>query len=139
MHSRMCRCVHHGDPQAVVFAAVGNQQRSLQVSQQLTRILSLELQAIVTGIRNNNPGRPIPASSVRGFPTRDAANAYEVANPETVTGGLFFSRLSGGNIGFVLQSNSTVRAALRACFIPSCRAPKAEAQQCRLPCTGCGS
>lgn len=63
----------------------------------------------MTAIRTNNPGRPVPASAVRGFATRDAANAYEAANPETVTGGLFFSRLAGGNIGFVLQSNSTVR------------------------------
>jgi ABC-type multidrug transport system ATPase subunit len=67
------------------------------------------IEAIVTAIRNNNPGRPIPASAVRGFPSRDVANAYEAANPETVTGGLFFSRLTGGNIGFVLQSNSTAR------------------------------
>lgn len=75
------------------------------------------LQAIVAGIRDNNPGRPIPASQVRGFASRDAANAYEKANPETVTGGLFFSRQSGGNIGFVLQSNSTVGSLALAPFL----------------------
>lgn len=54
-------------------------------------------------IRTNNPERIIPTSSVRGFPTREAANEYETANPESVLGGIFFSTLPSGSLGYVLQ------------------------------------
>jgi len=61
--------------------------------------------ALVESIRTNNPERIIPTSSVRGFPTREAANEYETANPESVLGGIFFSTLPSGSLGYVLQAN----------------------------------
>ena len=60
-------------------------------------------------IRLNNPGRPIPRARVLGVPSVVAANVYELANPQTVAGGLFFQRDPLGNLAFVVQSNSTVR------------------------------
>ena len=60
-------------------------------------------------IRLNNPGRPIPRARVLGFPSMEAASAYELANPQLVAGGLFFQRDPLGNLAFVVQSNSTVR------------------------------
>lgn len=112
MHVSACKFV------GLVSDSAGLQLRSTQcrgVHYAAHEAIVPKLQAIVTAIRNNNPGRAIPASAVRGFPSRDAANAYEAANPETVTGGLFFSRLAGGNIGFVLQSNSTVGSPPQGC------------------------
>jgi len=63
----------------------------------------------VRAIRLNNPGRPIPRARVLGFPSVEAANAYELANPQIVAGGLFFQCDPLGNLAFVVQSNSTVR------------------------------
>lgn len=65
------------------------------------------VQALVTSMRTANPGRVIPPTAVRGFSSRDAANLYTAANPETVRGGVFFERLAGSRIGFVLQVNMT--------------------------------
>ena len=75
-------------------------------------------QAVVRAIRLNNPGRPIPRARVLGFPSVEAANAYELANPQTVAGGLFFQRDPLGNLAFVVQSNSTVRSSLALCPSP---------------------
>ena len=73
------------------------------------------MQAIVAAIRSNNPGRPIPTHQLSGGSLHAPLRTHtRRANPETVTGGLFFSRLSAGNIGFVLQSNSTVGQHLTA-------------------------
>lgn len=58
-------------------------------------------------MRTDNPGRVIPPTAVRGFTSRDDANLYTAANPETVRGGVFFERLAGGRIGYVLQVNMT--------------------------------
>lgn len=66
------------------------------------------MQEIVTRIRNNNPGRPIAAARIQGFQTRTEANAYELAHPQSVLGGLFFQFDTAGNLAFVLQTNSTV-------------------------------
>lgn len=64
---------------------------------------------IVDAIRTNNPGRPIPTSRVGGFPTRTALNAFELAHPQTVLGGLIFQFDTSGNLGFIVQTNSTVK------------------------------
>ena len=78
-------------------------------------------------IRLNNPGRPIPRARVLGFPSLEAANAYELANPQTVAGGLFFQRDPQGNLAFVVQSNSTVRSFRRGTRLhrlqSCCRSP----------------
>ena len=66
------------------------------------------LQDIVTSIRSNNPGRPIAATRVLGFLSRTDANAYELANPQSVLGGIFFQNDAAGNLAYVLQTNSTV-------------------------------
>jgi len=76
----------------------------------------------VRAIRLNNPGRPIPRARVLGFPSAKAANAYELANTQTVAGGLFFSRDPLGNLAFVVQSNSTVRSCLTLCWLLSAHA-----------------
>ena len=65
-------------------------------------------QAIARAIRLNNPGRPIPRARVQGFASREAANAFELANPQLVAGGLFFELDPTGNLAFIVQSNSTV-------------------------------
>ena len=48
--------------------------------------------------------------AVAGFPTRAAANDFELARPQSVLGGLFFQFDASGNVGFVIQTNSTVPA-----------------------------
>ena len=50
---------------------------------------------IVEGIRLNNPGRAIPEQSVIGFESIEAANAYLLANPERVPGGVHFRERLG--------------------------------------------
>ena len=70
---------------------------------------------IVEGIRLNNPGRAIPEQSVIGFESIEAANAYLLANPERVPGGVHFlvddpaAGAASDSVDFVLVSNTTVK------------------------------
>ena len=62
-------------------------------------------QEIVSNIRANNPGRPIPASSVLGLASQGDVNAYLLANPEQTPGAVHFLVDTGTatNINFLLQ------------------------------------
>ena len=66
---------------------------------------------IVESIRLNNAGRVIPEESVIGFESIEAANAYLLANPERVPGGVHFllDDAASGSVDFVLVSNTTVK------------------------------
>ncbi len=66
------------------------------------------LQGIVAAIRENNPGRPIPATSVKGFPTIADVNAWMLENPEGTLGALHFLEVDG-RFDYIVQVNQTVR------------------------------
>ena len=83
------------------------------------------MQDIVALIRSNNPGRPITPSRVMGFPSRTEANSYELAHPQSVLGGLFFQFDAGGNLAYVLQTNSTVAKAMCCAVRGACLHPVA--------------
>ncbi|KFM23420.1 ABC transporter A family member 2 [Auxenochlorella protothecoides] len=67
------------------------------------------VEAIVTGIRENNPGRPIPASAVLGFPSMDDVNSWLQNNKEQTLGAYHFSPNGSSGMDFLLQINSTVK------------------------------
>jgi hypothetical protein len=70
-------------------------------------------------MRTSNPGRPIPASSVLGFASIAAANAFLLANPERAPAGVHFlvgdnapgavAGAAAAGINYVLQVNATVK------------------------------
>lgn len=68
------------------------------------------MQAIVNSILANNPGRTIPSSKVRGFATREAANAFMITLVDKVSGALHFdiNPVQPSSISFTLQANTTV-------------------------------
>lgn len=71
-----------------------------------------KVNATVKAIMENNPGRVIEDNAVLSFPNITAANAWMAEHPEQTMGGLhFITDLadSPSGIGFVLQSNSTVK------------------------------
>lgn len=72
------------------------------------------MQAIVTAVRNNNPGRPIPSDSVLSFANINDANAWLLDNPERVLGGYHFQLTPAPDgtedlSGYVMQVNATTK------------------------------
>jgi len=71
-----------------------------------------KIDAIVNAIKKNNPGRVIDDDAVLSFPNITATNTWMAEHPEQTMGGLHFIpdlADSPSGIGFVLQSNSTVK------------------------------
>lgn len=67
------------------------------------------VQALVQAIRENNPGRPIAADAVLGFPDLDATNAWLSNHSEQSLGAYHFSLNGTTGINYLLQVNSTMR------------------------------
>ena len=70
------------------------------------------LQAIVRGIKANNPGYAISDSKVLGFPSMAEANTFMLDHPLAMSGGVHFSTGAIGGIGYTLQTNGSVRTEL---------------------------
>ncbi|MCO5597008.1 hypothetical protein L7F22_051080 [Adiantum nelumboides] len=64
---------------------------------------------IVENIRNNNPGRLIPASKVLSFEALEDVNRWLLANPMHTTGALHFLNRSSSVIAYGIQTNSTTK------------------------------
>ncbi|XP_074292563.1 ABC transporter A family member 2-like [Silene latifolia] len=62
---------------------------------------------IVTKIRSNNPGRPIPESKVKSFRTEEEVDEWLLSNPMHSPGALHFKE-QNGTISYGLQTNSSV-------------------------------
>ncbi|CAI9112240.1 OLC1v1012659C1 [Oldenlandia corymbosa var. corymbosa] len=62
---------------------------------------------IVKGIRDNNPGRPIPPDKVRSFKTKEEVDGWLLNNPMQCTGALHFQEINSSVISYGLQTNST--------------------------------
>jgi hypothetical protein len=62
---------------------------------------------------NNQP--PIPSDKVLGFPSRSLADNYLLAHPDGAMGAVHFTRFNDSSVGYIIQSNSTVRAGQPAC------------------------
>ena len=63
----------------------------------------------MTAIRENNPGRPIPADSVLGFADMDATNAFLSGTDTQVPGGYHFTVVNATAIDFLVQANFSQR------------------------------
>ncbi|GFP99357.1 ABC transporter a family member 2 [Phtheirospermum japonicum] len=68
---------------------------------------SARITEIVRRIRENNPGRPIPAEKVRAFTTPDETDDWLASNPMYCPGALHFIDRSATVISYGLQTNST--------------------------------
>eukprot|EP00879_Flechtneria_rotunda_P013739 GHRR01014351.1.p1 GENE.GHRR01014351.1~~GHRR01014351.1.p1 ORF type:complete len:558 (+),score=120.29 GHRR01014351.1:287-1960(+) len=56
---------------------------------------------------SNHP--PIPEHKVKGFVSRREAEEYLVSHPDGSLGAVHFSHFSNGSVGYIVQSNSTVK------------------------------
>jgi len=70
------------------------------------------VEGLVAGMRENNPGRPIPEGRVRGFGDRSAVDAFLSEQWGTVPAAIHFDTqlppFDGSVVGYTLQTNSTV-------------------------------
>ena len=69
-------------------------------------------QGLAHGIQANNPGYAIPDSKVLGFASISDANAFLLDNPFAMAGGVHFTTDAIGGIGYMLQTNGSVRKLL---------------------------
>ncbi|KAF8005573.1 hypothetical protein BT93_K0001 [Corymbia citriodora subsp. variegata] len=68
---------------------------------------SAAVAAIVDGIRNNNPGRPIAESKVLSFGTTEEVDTWLSSNPMQCPGALHFTEMNSSVIRYGIQTNST--------------------------------
>ncbi|XVF50157.1 hypothetical protein PTKIN_Ptkin04bG0073300 [Pterospermum kingtungense] len=68
---------------------------------------SQTVDTIVTAIRQNNPGRPIPDSKVKSFRTPAEVDEFLSNNRMHVPGALHFEEVNASVISYGLQTNST--------------------------------
>jgi hypothetical protein len=70
-----------------------------------------DVQRVVAAVMASNQP-PIPHERVRGFPSREAADEWLVAHPDSALGGVHFTTRPGAaapGLAFSVQSNSTVK------------------------------
>jgi hypothetical protein len=77
-------------------------------------LLPGHVQSVVDSIMANNQP-PIPSDKVLGFPSRSLADNYLLAHPDGAMGAVHFTRFNDSSVGYIIQSNSTVRAGQPAC------------------------
>ncbi|GJP41806.1 hypothetical protein CLOM_g1449 [Closterium sp. NIES-68] len=65
--------------------------------------------SLVQNISANNPGRPIPPSSIIGFANPSDVDTWLLANPMRTPGALHFAFTEKGDLGFAVQTNSTAK------------------------------
>ncbi|KAI3454641.1 hypothetical protein Pfo_011304 [Paulownia fortunei] len=68
---------------------------------------SARIREIVRRIRENNPGRPIPAEKVKAFSTPNETDDWLASNPMHCPGALHFIDRNATVISYGLQTNST--------------------------------
>ncbi|WIA44552.1 hypothetical protein OEZ86_007282 [Tetradesmus obliquus] len=66
------------------------------------------VEALVASIRANN-APPIPASRALGLQNRSQVDEYMMAHPDGALGAVHFTVFSNQSVGYVLQSNGTVK------------------------------
>ncbi|KAG9150083.1 hypothetical protein Leryth_021479 [Lithospermum erythrorhizon] len=68
---------------------------------------SQRIAQIVTRIRDNNPGRPIPLDKVLSFRTKNEVDEWLFNDPMKCSGALHFSEINATVISYGIQTNST--------------------------------
>ncbi|KAI3970659.1 hypothetical protein MKX01_024306 [Papaver californicum] len=100
------------DPEALVSPSIPPCEDKFYIKQPCYDFIwsgngSPRIDEIVSKIRSNNPGRPIPIDKVRPFATRREVDDWLFKNPMQVPGALHFNDRSATVVSYGIQTNST--------------------------------